>query len=267
MPLLTKVARDLIYQYPGRTTDEIARLALDLGCPSRATKVTPQESFASTISQAVHTGRWSDIVRERGEDGVYRLYPVTMRPPIPSRDHPIAAQAEELPSNPYNPEYVINGCPKCSSSVRWVRRYTFYREDPFWVCATCDDAYSDDAVAEVLRRDDIAEALDIITWPIKYTWNGERPREEGLVCPKCGSTQTSLGIVTEAIRSPTRAAPRQIFMWKCHECAEIFDMLDVPQYWSIARQVQNQRAWEEEFRLMELYGTDEYEWPLFDAAS
>lgn len=53
MPKFVPTAWMLIYENPGRTADEIAQLAVDLGCPSRATRVSPRTSFSTTLSQSV----------------------------------------------------------------------------------------------------------------------------------------------------------------------------------------------------------------------
>lgn len=280
MPKFVSTAPTLVYQNPGRTADEIAQLAVDLGCLSRATMVSPRTSFSTTLSQYVQKGRWPDITREKGPDGVYRYYPPsTIAPPTKGAATPPRSMVDQdmaqllvLTPNPYNPDYVINGCPIHSFSTRWVHKTIFYKDDTFWVCETCDDAYSDEQVAEVQKRDQIAEALDIINWPIKYAWAGEYPLDCGdsLECPICGSPKTSFGTISET----GKLSSRPIMRWKCHKCATIFDLLDVPEYWAYvqkpdplteyAKQAELEAAWAEEARLAELYGYDtdeETEWP------
>lgn len=251
MPDFVPTAWMLIYKNPGQTADEIAQLALDLGCPSDATEVSPLTSFSTTIHQYVREGWWPDITREKDTYGVYLYYPRSTIAP-PRKGSTTLPRSSVLTHNPYNPDYVINGCPVHSSDVRWVKEDVFYPEAEYFVCEECGQAYSQEEVKAVLERDQLKLDLDILASPIKYAWAGEYPHNggDGLECPMCGSPETFLGTISET----SKRSSRLVIRWKCHRCAAIFDMMDVPEYWGYVKQAAVDAAWAEEDRLGALYG-------------
>lgn len=141
----------------------------------------------------------------------------------------IPATDIKLTVNPYNPDYVINGCPVHSRTERWAHKEMFYREDNFFVCERCEEGYSPEQVQAVLFRDEIKVDMDVINWAHKYAWAGEYPDNGGFAipCPKCGNERTGYGTI---INTTCNGQPH-MSRHKCFKCGTIFDSKDLPDFW------------------------------------
>lgn len=143
--------------------------------------------------------------------------------------HALHADKLVLLRNPWDERYVINGCPNCCRNHRWVMDDLFYQDDASWVCEVCDNAYSEEHVRAVLEADNIRKDIDVLEWPIKYAWAGDYPVNQlGHACPACGSMKTVFG----HIHLRSGPVPSQLYRWVCTDCAQIFDLLDLPAYWT-----------------------------------
>ncbi len=69
-PGFVEIAPRLVYENPGRTSREIAELAMSKGVAAPNIR-----SLSTTLDQYVRRGRFPEITREPGPDGILRYYP------------------------------------------------------------------------------------------------------------------------------------------------------------------------------------------------